>query len=367
MQRIMQGTVARSARTVAPNQESYLWKLTRECSNELKKLELNQKLPEKIRAIQGKYALNLRLEAEEVFKHIDIDAVDDSPEALGMALAWDIAHFLDYMPNFMSDYCVTTSQMELAAAISPRHRQFLMRSFKETFEKLSTEDRIKLVIAIDSKAMDAMECQLTPEEKRLQSTAHHYVKQIDLNQLFSMIDYTHVDTSQFVPVNCGQRLARYAGIQIAADIVSCVSQPMVDALKTLVMNPDFVYHGDLFKGVYLINPAGPFRRSCLVNGKTHILAHATSATSDPEQSYANPPIRSWTDPRDTNLVFKNVWGVRVHLFNDWSTTNQKEVLIMPTMAIRSVPAPVGASNGARPGSKQTYYCEFVNEASGYQL
>ncbi len=361
-------TAAAVIHNVTTAHESDLFRLTRECILKLRTIPFDANLVKNVYTLGRTYSDALKAGANDDYLNMNVNAINSSARALTMAIAWDLGMLLEWIPNFFQDYNLKNGPMPLEKAIAPKHLKFLTDSFRETFHKLPEQDRKKLVIAIDTEAMNRFDCDLTPEERRLQFSARLWWDRLRFDEVIAMVDYCHVDTSQFVPVNSALRLSSYAGTTITSKIVSCVSEPMIRGLRKLMANEDFIHRGNLFKGVYTLDAAGPFRKSQLISGNTWVVPHATSATSDPDQSYANPPTYPvLAEPRDTNLVFVDVWGVQVHLFNHWSTVHQKEVLIMPTMAFHGISAPAELARDMKPGRKPSYYCALDPEHSGYTL
>ncbi len=349
-------------------QKSDVWRMAEACTVELRKLQFDANFHKNLDKLILRYAINLQEAATAEYLKMDVNAIDGSPLAHAMALAWDLKTFLDWIPRFLNYYHVQNEQTPLEKAISPKHLEFLMKSFRETFAELPEADRRKLVTAIDTEAMDRLGCELTTEERRLQFLSNFWHQKLQWDEVIGKVDYCHVETGHFNAINSALRISSYARIPIASQLVSCVTKPMVSGLKKLMTNEDFVFRGNLFKGIYTKDPAGPFRKSQLIDGNILLAPHAISTTSDPNQSYANPPsYPQLTEHRDTNIVFVGVWGVQVHLFNFIRTVKQKEVLIMPTMAFRGIPKPVDLTEHRVIDRKPTFYCELDPDHSGYVL
>jgi hypothetical protein len=245
--------------------------------------------------------------------------------------------------------------MSLCAAINSSHFHKLSESFRESFISLKQEDRNLLASVIAPSVFNNLGICLQPVEKSISNQTYpKNQQQLNFDQVVALLDYAHYSTGTFNDVNCGMRVFEYNRIRTIADVIFCVQQPLIEALVLLRQKNEFLFSGNLIKGIRINNPAGPLRRTKLLTGNILSIPHPTSTTSDPMRSYAQ------RGTHDSELVFLHATGIKIHLFHNKLTTNELEVLI-PTEVIYQMIDP-DRDHPKLNGSIERFYCQPVQAA-----
>ncbi len=332
-------TSAATTRTHHPAtsvQKRSLFKTTAECAKALRTMPIDRECRRNVEKIKETYQIDLALEAKAIYDTMPFDAAGKpTVETVTMAAAHELSIFLMGATDFLDFYNVTDPRMSLLGAINPSHLQRLIESFNETFVSLPAEDRLRLATVIQTRAFEELGTPISASERALSLTTLAHLPQLDREEVLALVDYAHCTTGQFMPINSGLRLWKHHQIPQGRDLVACVTDKMQSGLDKLAQHEDFIHQGVLYKGVALNNPSGPLRRSFLVPGETITpTPHPTSATSDKSQSYADPPtFPAGAAGRDSEVVYLDTPGIRIHLFNNKETVEQKEVLIPAGMAM----------------------------------
>ncbi len=326
-------TTAASSRTHHPatsTQKRALFQMTADCAKSLRTMPIDRDCRRNVEKIKEKYQINLALEARAMYEEMPYDAAGKpTVETVTMAAAHELSTFLMGATDFLDFYNVTDPRTSLLSAINPVHLQRLTDSFNETFVSLPADDRLRLAAVVQASAFDEMGTPISASERALSRATLGNLPQLDREEVLALADYAHCTTGQFMPINSGLRLWKHHQIPQGRDLVSCVTEKMQSGLDKLVQHQEFIHQGVLYKGVALNNPSGPLRRSFLVPGETITpTPHPTSATSDKGQSYADPPLYPpGASGRDSEVIYLDTPGIRIHLFNNKETVEQKEVLI----------------------------------------
>ena len=363
-------TSAATSRTHHPTTSVHkrsLFQMTAECAKTLRTMPIDGDCRRNVEKIKEKYQINLALEAKAMYDEMPYDAAGKpTVETVTMATAHELSIFLMGATDFLDFYNVTDPRMSLLRAINPAHLQRLTESFNETFVTLPVEDRLRLAAVIRISAFEEMGTPIGASERALSMATLGHLPQLDHEEVLALADYAHCTTGQFMPINSGLRLWKHHQIPQGRDLVNCVTEKMQSGLDKLAQHQEFIYQGVLYKGVALNNPSGPLRRSFLAPGQTITpTPHPTSATSEKSQSYADPPtFPAGAAGRDSEVVYLDTPGVRIHLFNNKETVDQKEVLIPSGVEMTCVsPSEVPAELRDRSHRHPVYFLKPVQAAN----
>jgi len=357
---------AATSRTHHPTTSTHkrsLFQMTAECAKTLRTMPIDHDCRSNVEKIKEKYQINLALEAKAMYDEMPYDAAGKpTVETVTMATAHELSTFLMGATDFLDFYNVTDPRMSLLRAINPAHLQRLTESFNETFVSLSAEDRLRLATVVQISAFEEMGTPISASERAMSLATLGHLPQLDREEVLALADYAHCTTGQFMPINSGLRLWKHHQIPQGRNLVNCVTEKMQSGLDKLAQHQEFIHQGVLYKGVALNNPSGPLRRSFLVPGTTITpTPHPTSATSDKSQSYADPPtFPAGAAGRDSEVVYLDTPGIRIHLFNNKDTVNQMEVLIPSGMEMTCVsPSEVPANMKERSHRHPVYFLKPV--------
>lgn len=360
---------AASSRTHHPSTSTHkrsLFQMTADCAKSLRTMPIDRECRRSVEKIKEKYQINLALEAKAMYDEMPYDAAGKpTVETVTMAAAHELSTFLMGATDFLDFYNVTDARMSLLSAINPTHLQRLVDSFNETFVSLPAEERLRLATVVQVSAFEELGTPITASERALSLATLGHLPQLDREEVLALADYAHCTTGQFMPINSGLRLWKHHQIPQGRELVSCVTEKMQTGLDKLAQHRDFIYQGVLYKGVALNNPSGPLRRSFLVPGETITpTPHPTSATSDKSQSYADPPtFPAGAAGRDSEVIYLDTPGIRIHLFNNKETVDQKEVLIPFGMEMTcGSPSEVPADLRERSHRHPVYFLKPVQQA-----
>ncbi len=349
-------TRAHSSTQTRSNQ-TRLQRLISECASDLKNIVIDRHLKSNFAKLDDKFRSYVYDEIKREFDALpDILSPDDSLHSKTRAQGWELIGALLSTRYFLDNYEVIWPKMELGAAINSRHLQELAGSFQESFSSLKQEDRHLLASVIEPRVlMDLGICLSSDEKKEARRADQRTTHKLNFNQLIALLDYAHYATGTFNGVNSGMRIYEYNRIRTIADVIYCVKQPLTEALALLLSRHEFQFKGTLFKGIQINNPGGPLKRSKLITGSLLTIPHPTSTTSDPTKSYAQ------RGTHDSELIFLDAAGAKIHLFHNKLTVNEMEVLI-PTEGIYNM---VGwdTYNPKTNGSIERFYCKPVQARS----
>lgn len=333
--------------------QTHLQHLIGECVTDFKKISIDRQLKSHIETLDEKYRNKIHDEIKNEFDALtDIFSPDDSLASKIRAQGWELICALRSTRRFLDNYAVTCTRMSLSAAINPRHLHELSESFRESFSSLNQEDRILLASVITPSVFNELGICLNACEKSISNQTYRKdQQQLNFDQVVSLLDYAHYATGTFNGINCGMRVFEYSRIQTIADVIFCVQQPLSEALTLLLQKNEFVYRGNLIKGIRINDPGGPLRRAKLRTGNLVVFPHPTSTTSDPTRSYAQ------RGTHDGELVFLNGSGVKIHLFHNILTMKESEVLMPIKGSYRMVDS--NKENPKKNGSIERFYCEPV--------
>lgn len=333
--------------------QTRLQHLISECVTDLKKISIDRQLKSNIAKLDDRYRDKIYEEVKGEFDALtDIFTPDDSLASKNRAQGWELVCALQSTRHFLDNYDVTWQRMSLSAAINPSHFHKLGESFRESFISLKQEDRNLLASVIAPSVFNNLGICLLPSEKLISDQTYpKKQQQLNFDQVLALLDYAHYSTGTFNGVNCGMRIFEYNRIRMIADVIFCVQQPLIEALALLRQKNEFLFRGNLIKGIRINDPAGPLRRTKLLSGNVLSIPHPTSTTSDPMRSYAQ------RGTHDSELVFLNATGVKIHLFHNKLTIKELEVLI-PTEVIYQMIGP-DRDHPKLNGSIERFYCQPV--------
>jgi hypothetical protein len=339
------------------NESSRLHKLVQECATELKLIKVDRHLKVNMAKLDDKFRARIYDELLQEFDDLpDFAAPDDSLFSKNLAQGWELICAIQSTRYFLDNYEVNWPGMNLGAAIHTRHYDELRGSFQESFISLKAEDRILLTSTIDPCVFREFGIRLNADELKAVGKPHQRkLNKLNFDQVLALLDYAHYSTGTFNGINCGMRVFEYSRIRTIADVISCVQQPLIEALALLRQQEAFIFTGNLIKGIQINNPSGPLKRAKLCTGNMLTIPHPTSTTSDPLKSYAQ------RGTHDSELVFLNATGVKIHLFHNKLTVNEMEVLI-PAEGIYTMVNP-DTNNADRKGSIERFYCRPVQTVS----
>lgn len=325
---------------------SELIRLSHECLAKLKKVEINSSVLQTITDLSDKYYIDLHLLAQSEYADIPDELIflpDESQAARERAQAIQLGRGVGAVRNFLESYSVTVPGMTLDAAITPKHKNFLIKSMQYGYEALKPNDQRAFVSAIDIDVLDKLGVPMDPEAKQLSIANRKAGKQqLSENHLLALLDYCSSYTGHFNAINDSKRVWQLCGTDKLASITACLTDSLNEALNILSTHESFVYQGPAWKGIAVLDPAGPFRLSRMQPGMTYVNPHWSSSTSIESENYA----RSKADERCCTLVITHAEGVRVHVFNDRTSNDEGEVM-MPPKPLYFLPDPEGKtfSNG----------------------
>ena len=347
-----------------------LSQLNKDCLSALKKVEINSSLQKTMIDLDTRYCLDIALAADEEYQSIPASAIfepDDSPEAEERARGLQIARGLSSTTRFLENYSITAPGTMLEAAITTRHKNFLLRSLHYSFPLLPESDQRAFVCAVQPKALDRLGMTVSSELRKLSTECQASEKpQLDVHHVLALLDYCSSESGSFNSINDGKRTWQFCGVDKLALITSCLSSSLEEALGILSLHAEFRYHGPAYKGIALANAAGQFRLSRMQPGMQYTSAHWSSATCIEKKNYSNKSA----DERCSKLVILDSEGVRVHMFNDNSSADEGEVMIRPKPFYFLSTAEVGERMAKPVANRPTIYCTMkpvTSEACGRPL
>lgn len=345
------------SRTHICSNQTRLQHLIGECTTGLKSIVVDRHLKSNFAKLDDKFRSTIYDEIKSEFDALpDILSPDDSLHSKTRAQGWELIGALLSTRYFLDNYEVIWPRMELGAAINSRHFQELAGSFQESYSSLKQEDRHLLASVIEPRVLMDIGICLSADEKKEANRADQRTKhKLNFNQLLALLDYTHYATGTFNGVNSGMRVYEYNRIRTISDVIYCVKQPLTEALALLLLREEFQFKGTLFKGIQINNPGGPLKRSKLLPGSLLTIPHPTSTTSDPTKSYAQ------RGTHDSELIFLDAAGAKIHLFHNKLTVNEMEVLI-PTEGIYNMVDWDKNNPKAKVGIER-FYCKPVQTRS----
>lgn len=341
------------ARIHSCSNQTRLQQLISECASGIKSMVVDRHLKLNLAKLDDEFRSHIYDEIKREFDALpNILSADDSLASKTRAQGWELIGALQSTRQFLDNYEVIWPRMDLGAAINTRHLQELAGSFQESFASLKQEDRLLLASVIEPRVLMGLGISLSSDEKKEARCAdRRTTHQLNFDQVIALLDYAHYATGTFNGVNSGMRVFEYNRIRTISDVIYCVKQPLIEALALLVLRNEFQFKGTLIKGIQINNPGGPLKRAKLLPGNLLTIPHPTSTTSDPMKSYAQ------RGTHDSELVFLDAAGIKIHLFHNKLTVNEMEVII-PTEGIYNM---VGwdTHNPKTNGSIERFYCKPV--------
>ena len=311
------------------NGNSRMVRLTNECLSTLRQVRITPTLQSTINSLQDKYATDLQVMTEDEYRALPDHAIfepDGSREALERAQAVQVYRGVGAVARFLEDYAVHTPGMNLCDAITKRHRSRLLNSFHASFPNLSPSDQMALTSAIHPDVISKLNLTCSMEGKRLSiATQLAGTPQLDEHHFIALLDYCSSSTGHFNAINDSKRTWQLCGVDTLASITSCISKPMDEGLQILSRHPAFVYKGPAWKGIALLEPAGPYRLSRIQPGMSYASPHWSSATHIEHKNYSN----KGDEYRTCKQSIAYAEGVHVHMFNDATSIDEGEVMLPP--------------------------------------
>ncbi len=310
------------------NQKSKLSQLTDACLAELRKVELNASLWTTMCALEDKYRADIHDEVAYEYQTLPDDRLispDDSPPAKARALGFQLACGLAITPKFLMHYGVTTMGMTLEAAISSKHKTYLIETFNDTFTALQHSDQLAMAGVVQPEVLVRLGLPVSKEAMNFSTAKNNEGNpQLSMDQLLAMIDYCNSSSDMFNAVNESLRIWQVCGVDKLSSITSCLSTPLNQALNILIKHDAFFYRGPLYKGIAMYNAAGSFRLSKMQPGMKYTSPHWSSATLLESRNYSLTK-----QDRQLQLTICDAEGVRAHMFNDVSSIREGEVIMPP--------------------------------------
>jgi hypothetical protein len=311
------------------NTNSRMVQLTNECLSALRRVQIAPSLQSAINSLQDTYYTDLQQMTEDEYKALPDHAIfepDGSREALERAQAVQVYRGVGAVARFLEDYAVHTPGMNLCDAITATHQSRLLNSFHESFPRLSPSDQIALASAIHPDVISKLNLPCSDEGKRLSiATQLAGTPQLDEHHVIALLDYCNSSTGHFNAINDSKRIWQLCGIDTLASITSCISKPLDEGLQILSRYPTFVHKGPAWKGIALLEPAGPYRLSRIQPGMSYASPHWSSATHIENKNYSE----KGDGYRTCKLSIAHAEGVHVHMFNDVTSINEGEVMLPP--------------------------------------
>ncbi len=350
--------------------ESYLSRLNSECISTINKVDVNQSTKPAIDEINHKFRLNIHEEVKYQYELLHSHKIyypDDSLESRELAKGHQISCGIFSTQEFLKNYSVILPGMSLDAAINPFHKNYLIKSFQNTLNEISNDERTMLAEVIHPKVFDWLGLSINPEQFQASlKSAQKNVLQLSVDHVLALVDYCNSQSGSFNSANDGMRVWQISGSDNLAKISNCLTRPLNEALDILSLHENFRYEGPAYKGIALTNGAGPYRLARMQPGMIYISPHWLSATSRPESNYASDASCYSThaismNKRDTQITVLNTKAVKVHLFNDISSIDQGEIMIPRKPLMFLSPDSIDYSVRALAQSRHTLYCTMARE------
>ena len=349
---------------------SRLSRLNSECISKINRIDIDQSTQKNIQTIYHEYQFTLfeevKYQYESLLSH-KIFYPDDSPESKELAKGHQISCGLFSIQEFLNNYSVIIPGMNLEAAIHPSHKNYLIKSFQNTLNAISDEERAILAEVIQPKVFEWLNLKISPEELKISlQSSQKNLTQLTADHVLALVDYCNSQSGSFNSANDGMRVWQICGCNTFAKASDCLTRPLNEALEILSLNENFRYVGPAFKGIVLANGAGPYRLARMQPGMTYISPHWLSATSRPESNYASDACcysthAISTTKRDTQVTVLHTKAVKVHLFNDVSSIQQGEIMI-PKKPLKFLsPDEIEPGIAALAQSRHTLYCTMADE------
>lgn len=311
------------------NANAKMVRLTNECMSALSRVEITKALQSTMNSLEDKYYTDLQQMTEDEYKALPDHAIyepDGSREARQRAQAVQVYRGVGAVARFLEDYAVHKPGMSLCDAITKKHHSRLLNSFHESFPSLKLSDQMALTSAIHPDVISKLNLPCSREEKQL-SIANQLAgtPQLDENHFIALLDYCNSSTGNFNAINDSKRTRQLCKIDTLTSITSCLSKPLDEGLQILSRYPAFVYKGPAWKGIALLEPAGPYRLSHIQPGMSYTSPHWSSVTHIERKNYSE----KGDGYRTCKLSITHAEGVHVHMFNDETSINEGEVMLPP--------------------------------------
>lgn len=350
--------------------ESYSSRLNSECISKINKIDINQSTKSAISEINYEYRLNIYEEVKYQYDSLHSHRIfypDDTLESRELAKGHQIACGLFSTQEFLKNYSVIIPGMNLEAAISPLHKNYLIKSFQDTLNEISNDECTMLAEVIHPKVFGWLNLDVGSEQIQASlKSAQKNSLQLTADHVLALVDYCNSQSGSFNSANDGMRVWQICGSDTFAKISDCFTRPLNEALDILSLYENFKYEGPAFKGIVLANGAGPYRLAHMQPGMKYMSPHWVSATSRPASNYASDVCCYSShsismNKRDTQITVLNAKAVKVHLFNDISSIHQGEIMIPRKPLIFLSPDSIDQSMRALAHSRHTLYCTMARE------
>lgn len=350
--------------------ESYLGRLNSDCLSKINKIDINQSTKPAIEEINHTFRLTIHEEVKYQYELLHSHKIfypDDAPESRELAKGHQISCGLFSIQEFLKNYSVMLPGMSLEAAINPFHKNYLIKSFQCTLNEISNDERTMLAEVIHPKVFGWLNLEVRPEQLQASlKSAQKNSLQLTADHVLALVDYCNSQSGSFNSANDGVRVWQISGSDTLAKISDCLTRPLNEALDILSQYENFRYEGPAYKGISLLNGAGPYRLARMQPGMTYISPHWLSATSRPESNYASDACCYSShalsmNRRDTQLTVLNTQAVKVHLFNDISSVHQGEIMIPRKPLMFLPPDGINPTVLALAQARHTLYCTMMSE------
>ena len=324
---IANGKIHRAQRAHS-TQNTRLAQLNKDCITALKKIEINPSLWDTACEIEDTFRADINDEVNYEYQCVPdhlLFSPDGSPGAAERALGFQLTCGLAETPRFLLNYSVNSPGITLEAAITPKHKSYLIESLTESFPKLNDADQIAMAGAILPDVLIKLGLPVSRDAMNLSvANKKSGTPQLAEDHLLALVDYCNSNTGMFNAINDSMRIWQLCGVNTLASVTSCLSKPLNEGLSILSKHDAFFYRGPLYKGITICNGAGAFRLSRMQPGMEYCSPHWSSATRFERENYA-----ASKPDRQLQLTILDAEGVLAHMFNDGTSIRQGEVIMPP--------------------------------------
>lgn len=321
------GTVHQTRRSLSTH-NARLAQLNQDCIAALKKIDITPALQETVYAIEDTFRADIYDEVNYEYQRVPdhlLFSPDDSPAAADRAVGYQLICGLAETPRFLLNYSVTASDMTLDAAITPKHKIYLVESLIGSFAELKESDQMAMAGAIQPDVLIKLGFPVSRAAMELSLTNKRAGQpQLAEDNLLALADYCSSNSGMFNAINDSLRVWQLCGVNKLALITSCLSKPLNEGLNILSKHAAFLYRGPLYKGVIICNGAGAYRLSKMQPGMQYCSPHWSSGTYIENQNYA-----AKKPDRQLKMTIVDAEGVRAHMFNNASSIGEGEVIMRP--------------------------------------
>lgn len=321
------GKIHQAQRSLS-TQNTRLAQLNKDCITALKKIEINHSLWDVACKIDDTFRADINDEVNYEYQCVPdhlLFSPDSSPAAAERAVGFQLSCSLTETPRFLLNYAVNTPGITLEAAITPKHKSYLVESLTESFPKLNDADQMAMAGAISPDVLIKLGLPVSRDAMNLSiANKKSGTPQLTEDHLLALVDYCNSNSGMFNAINDSMRIWQLCGVNTLALVTSCLSKPLNEGFSILSKYDAFLYRGPLYKGVTICNPAGAFRLSKMQPGMQYCSPHWSSATHVESQNYA-----ARKPDRQLQMTILHAEGVRAHMFNNISSMGEGEVIMPP--------------------------------------